>query len=74
MSKTLTRIGNDLGLVIDPQLLETLGIKGDTPLDIVAEGGALVVRPAVPDKKARIVAAADRIMKVHAETLRKLAE
>lgn len=74
MSKTLTPIGNGLGLIIDPQLLETLGIKGDTPLEIVAEGGALVVRPLAAYKKARIIDAADRMMKVHAETLRKLAE
>lgn len=71
MVKTLSPIGNSLGLIIDKAILDLLGIARDTPLDIKTDGEALIIRPI------RDTAVADstrRMMDAHAETLRKLAK
>lgn len=74
MIKTLTRIGNSLGLVIDKPILELLGIDADTPLTLRTDGRALIVERAPTDKRTRVRESTGRLMKAHAETLRKLAK
>ena len=75
MRKTLTAIGNSLGLIIDRPILELLHIDKDTPLDIETDGKALIIRPAPPeDRKARVRDATKRMMDAHDKTLRKLAK
>lgn len=45
MIKTLTPIGNSLGLIIDKPILKLLNIERDTELEISTDGESLVIRP-----------------------------
>jgi antitoxin MazE len=74
MIKTLTPIGNSLGLVIERPILELLGIDRNTPLEITTDGRGLIIRPATQDHSARVHDSARRMMDIHQETLAKLAE
>lgn len=71
--KTLSPVGNSLGLIIDKPILDLLGIARDTPLEIKTDGDALIIRPIRP-KDSAVADSARRMMEVHAETLRKLAQ
>ncbi len=73
MVKTLSPIGNSLGLIIDKAILDLLGISRDTPLDIKTDGEALIIRP-VRTEATTVADSTRRMMDVHAETLRKLAK
>jgi len=46
MIKTLTPIGNSLGLIIDRPILNLLNIERDTALEITTDGQTLIIRPA----------------------------
>lgn len=70
--KTLSPIGNRLGLIIDKPILDLLGIARDTPLEIKTDGEALIIRP-IRAKDSAVADSAGRMMDTHAETLRKLA-
>jgi antitoxin component of MazEF toxin-antitoxin module len=75
MRKTLTTIGNSLGLIIDRPILELLHIDKDTPLEIETDGKALIIRPVTPEeRKSQVRDATKRMMDAHDETLRKLAK
>lgn len=77
MRKTLTNIGNSLGLIIDRPVLELLKIEKDTPLDVSTDGDVLIIRPVRDtggDKRSRVKASTERMMKAHRETLKKLAK
>jgi antitoxin MazE len=75
MRKTLTTIGNSLGLIIDRPILELLHIDKDTLLEIETDGKALIIRPAPADaRKRRIRESTERLMAAHDKTLRKLAK
>jgi antitoxin MazE len=74
MIKKLATIGNSLGLIIERPILELLNIDKDTPLEVRTDGESLIIRPVSRSKKARVRAAAERMMKAHDETLRKLAK
>lgn len=74
MVKTLSSFGNDLGIVIDPSLLDQLGIDRDTPLEVTVDGKGLYIRPIEQDHPSRVLQIAERVMDVHDETLRKLAQ
>jgi hypothetical protein len=41
MLKTLTPIGDELALILDPEMLETLHIDRDTHLDVSTDGVAV---------------------------------
>jgi len=74
MQKTLTPIGNSLGILIEKPVLELLGITRDTLLKVTTDGEALIIRPvkqARADQLARIV---DGVMDRHTDTLQKLAQ
>jgi antitoxin component of MazEF toxin-antitoxin module len=74
MLSKLVPVGEDLALLIDPGLLEELGIGRDTPLEITTDGKAIIIRPVEDDHQARVPEAANRIMDIHHETFRRLAE
>jgi antitoxin component of MazEF toxin-antitoxin module len=74
MIKKLSAVGNSLGLVIERPILELLNIDKDTLLDVRTDGEALIIRPARLTKKDRVRESTKRLMKVHDETLRKLAK
>ena len=46
MVKTLTKHGNSHALVIEKPVMESLGIKPDTPLLVTISGQSLIVTPA----------------------------
>jgi len=74
MVKTLTPIGNGLGLVFDPQLLDQLHINSTTQLEVTIEENGIVIRPIENDVQNRFVTSARRMMEIHHETFKKLAE
>ena len=73
MVKTLSPIGNSLGLIIDKAILDLLNIARDTPLEIKTDGEALIIRP-IRTVTTDVVNATQRMMDIHAETLQKLAK
>lgn len=74
MQKTLTAIGNSLGIVIEKPILELLGISKDTPLEITTDGERLMIAPIRTARAKRLHAASKRVMKNHDQTFRKLAK
>ena len=80
MTKTLTAIGNSLGLIIERPILDLLKIDKNTPLEVTTDGKGLYIRPVGSDpgpegdRSARFVESARRMMDVHDEAFRKLAE
>jgi len=45
MITTLTKYGDSYALVIDESILDSLGIRPDTPLTVVTDGQSLVITP-----------------------------
>ncbi len=74
MEKTLSAIGNSLGLIIERPILDLLKIDKDTKLDISTDGESLIIRPVRENRQARLDGAAERLMDQHENTFRKLAE
>lgn len=75
MTKNLVAIGNSLGIIIEKPILDLLKIERDTPLEIKTDGERLIIEPANGEaREARLSEATNRVMKNHAETLRKLAQ
>ena len=74
MIKTLIPIGEGLGIVIDRSLLEQLHIDCETPLRITSDGKGFYVEPIPAEERSRFLEAGRRIMDVHDEAFRKLAD
>jgi len=74
MVKTLSAIGNSLGLIIERPILDLLNIDRETKLEVRTDGEALIIRPIREDHRTRVLQAAERLMDQHDDTLRKLAE
>ena len=74
MTKTLTRTGNSLALVLDKALLEATGIDADTPLEVSTDGDVILISPVRTKKRTarlkRIMADLDT---EHAGAFRRLA-
>ncbi len=74
MVKTLSAIGNSLGLIIEKPILDLLNITRDTKLEVRTDGEALIIRPVREDHQTRVQQATERMMDQHDDTLQKLAE
>lgn len=74
MRKTLTAIGNSLGIVIEKPILELLDINRDTELEMRTDGDRLIIEPVRKNQRKRIAKATQRVMDAHDQTLRKLAK
>ena len=74
MVKTLSAIGNSLGLIIEKPILELLNITRDTKLEVKTDGEALIIRPVREAHRSRLQRATERLMDQHDDTLQKLAE
>jgi len=74
MVKTLSAIGNSLGLIIEKPILELLNITRDTKLEVKTDGEALIIRPVREARRSRLQRATERLMDQHDDTLQKLAE
>jgi antitoxin MazE len=74
MKKSLSAIGNSLGIVIEKPILELLNITRETELEMTTDGHRLIIEPIRPTHREKVLAATERVMNRHDETLRKLAE
>jgi len=45
MVKRLCKIGNSTGMIIDKALLDLLGLRADSAVEMSVEAGVLVVKP-----------------------------
>ncbi len=73
MRKKLSAVGNSFGLVIEKPILELLKIDRDTELEMTTDGERLIIEP-IRGKKKSLRTSAERIMKKHDATFRKLAK
>jgi antitoxin component of MazEF toxin-antitoxin module len=55
MRTTLTRIGDELTLVIDRALLDQIGIGADTLLDVRVDGQSIVITPVEETPRDRLL-------------------
>ena len=74
MIKTLSAVGNSLGLIIERPILELLNITKDTELEVRTDGDALIIRPLRKEKLERVPEATHRLMDKHDKVLDKLAK
>lgn len=75
MMKHLTKHGKNLALVIDPPILEELGLDANTPVDVTTDGQTLVLTPIKDPQAATLFdAALDRANRKYPKALKKLAE
>ncbi len=73
MRKKLSAVGNSFGLVIEKTILELLSIDRDTELEMTTDGERLIIEPIRTGKKS-LRASAEKVMKKHEATFRKLAK
>lgn len=75
MIKHLTAHGNSLALVIEKGVLDLLGIKRKTPLEISTDGSRLIISPVQDTKhEIKVDKALIKISDRHAKSLKRLAE
>lgn len=74
MRKTLSAVGNSLGLIIERPILELLKINKDTPLEIETDGNALIITPVRTTRAERISDITEDLMNRHDKVLRELAK
>ena len=74
MIKTLSAVGNSLGLIIERPILELLRIDKDTELEVRTDGDALIIRPLRKEKLERVREATHRLMDKYDKSLNKLAK
>ena len=73
--KTLQRHGNSQALVLDKPILEMLGARDDTPLQISVSGGSLIVTPVDTGVgRHEIDRVFERLQPRYGDMLRRLAE
>ncbi len=75
MIKSLQSIGNSKALVLDKAIMEAVGLRDDSLLQITIVGGALIITPAdVNISSDEIAASALKIRKRYKKTLDNLAK
>ena len=79
MIKKLTKQGNELALIIDKSVLESLGIDEKTDLEIVVMGGNLIIKPKSTSKATKkhqknLEDSAKRIIDKYGPVFKKLAK
>jgi antitoxin component of MazEF toxin-antitoxin module len=75
MTKTLTRHGNSLALIIDKPILELMGVDETTPLTLAFDGHCLIVTRASTTARRKMVRAAiDEIHYEFGNAIKRLAE
>ncbi len=72
MKKKLSAVGNSFGIVIEKPILELLKIDRETELEMTTDGSRLIIEPINRSKSIRT--AAEKIMKKHDSTFKKLAK
>jgi len=72
MRKTLSAVGNSLGLIIERPILDLLKINRDTPLEIETDGNALIITPVRATQAERVSDITEELMNRHDKVLREL--
>lgn len=74
MVKTITKVGNSHGLILDTALLELVRLKAGDQVNVeVHDGGTITITPIRPRPSDEEVATAiTRVMKDYARTLKNL--
>lgn len=70
--KTLQRIGNSTGLVLNTELLREAGLERDDEVLVHAEAGRITISKFDPSFD-ELILAADRFVAAHPNAIRKLA-
>jgi antitoxin component of MazEF toxin-antitoxin module len=74
MTTNLKTLGSELAVIIDRSTLEALGIDESTRLEVSVDEGDIRIRPIPDEHRARVLSSARRMMDIHDETFRKLAQ
>jgi antitoxin component of MazEF toxin-antitoxin module len=75
MSKTLTRTGNSLALVLERPILEATGIDADTELEVSTDGDVIIISPVRSKRRtAKLKKVLEKLHSKHAGAFRRLAE
>lgn len=75
MKKSLTVVGNSLGLIIEKPILDILGITRESILDMRTDGRRLIIEPLNETGRTEHIRNLTRkVIKTHAKTFKKLAE
>jgi antitoxin component of MazEF toxin-antitoxin module len=75
LTKTLTRHGNSLALIIDKPILDMLHIDADTPLTITTDGNCIVIAPAHdPKRQKKFTEALKKVNDDWGDVLKRLAK
>ncbi len=74
MTTTLTKLGDQLGLILDQATLEQLGIDEQTQIMVTTTEGGIFLRPIRFARTEQVEGLIGGIMRTHSETLRRLAE
>ncbi|NGX38722.1 MAG: hypothetical protein KR126chlam1_00032 [Chlamydiae bacterium] len=76
VTKKLTKHGNSYALVIEPAILDLLGIDADTLLQVsTPDGSSIVITPLKSEaEKRRFKASMEELNKKYGRTLKRLAE
>ncbi len=73
MKKKLSAVSNSFGSIIEKPILELLKIDRDTELEMSTDGNRLIIEPIRSGKKG-LRASAEKVMRKHDSTFRKLAK
>lgn len=74
MAKKLSKHGDSLALVLDPDVLALLNVTEDTPLSIKTAGQAIIITPAPTERTEKFQAALDKVNAQYGPVFKKLAE
>lgn len=74
MIKTLTKHDGGLALILDPSILERLGIDEETELNVQTDGTALCITPADPARREDFESRLSQVMTEWHDVLQHLAE
>jgi hypothetical protein len=73
MQTKLTKVGEDLALVLDRSTWLELGIDGETELEVAVDETGIHIRQSPDGHQERVLTSARRMMEVHEEAFRQLA-
>ena len=73
MTTKLVRIDDELALILDPTILDKLGIDEQTEMVISSDADGIFLKPIRFAADEDVEVRTGKIMAVHSETLRKLA-
>jgi antitoxin component of MazEF toxin-antitoxin module len=74
MTKTLRAMGNSFGIIIDRPIMDLMGFEPGMALELTPHDGGLLLKPVAKDRKSRVQAATKKVMSVHKDAFKELAE